>query len=71
VSRARCGAQRFAKRCIATGDPGFLESQATGTLALQRTVPQLLHAALRPGHETVIAVGLTRQSIIFQREMTK
>jgi hypothetical protein len=39
----------LAKRCFAERDPGFFEKQATGTPALQRTVPQVLHAALRPG----------------------
>jgi hypothetical protein len=49
VSRARCGILHAASQ---TRDPGFFFwSNVTGTPDLQRTVPQVLHAALRPGNE--------------------
>jgi hypothetical protein len=63
VSRARCRAISaftrvfdaiwpFAKRCFA--EPGPYQTQAFVTApALQRTAPQLLRAALRPGHESL------------------
>jgi hypothetical protein len=64
VSRARCSvlgsalcaarAQAPLLRSVASQnrDPGFFESQVTGTPALQRTAPQELRAALRPGNES-------------------
>jgi hypothetical protein len=42
--------QRFFSAASQNRDPGYFEAQITGTPALQRTVPQVLHAALRPGH---------------------
>jgi hypothetical protein len=42
----------LAKRCFAEPGPSLLQSQATGTPALQRTASQELRAALRPGNGT-------------------
>jgi hypothetical protein len=50
VSRARCSAQLLRSAASQNRDPGFFESQATGTPALQRTATQGLRAALRPGN---------------------
>jgi hypothetical protein len=47
VSRARCGILHAASQ---NRDPGFFELRITGAPALQRTVSQGLHAALRPGN---------------------
>jgi hypothetical protein len=43
--------QRFFSAASQNRDPGFFEPQVTGTPALQRTAPQVLRAALRPGQE--------------------
>jgi hypothetical protein len=56
--------QRFFSAASQNRDPGFfLESRVTGTPALQRTAPQVLSAALRPGHEKLFRRGLERPEI--------
>ncbi len=47
VSRARCGILHAASQ---NRDPGFFEPRASWAPALQRTAPQVLRAALRPGN---------------------
>jgi hypothetical protein len=49
--------QRFFSAASQNRDPGFFESQVTGTPALQRTAPQVLRAALRPGHENYFGLS--------------
>ena len=41
-----------------TGTPIFFEAQLTGAPALQRTAPQVLRAALRPGHGSYAAAAI-------------
>jgi hypothetical protein len=66
VSRTRCGILHAAPQ---SRDPGFLESQATGAPALQRTASQELRAALRPGHE-VLQLTANFKSLIASKSCT-
>ena len=64
-----CDAARSTSRSAASQnrDPGFFESKVTGTPDLQRTVPQVLHAALRPGHKPMTTLAKKNFCIPYPR----